>query len=62
MIENFESSLSKLDLVSKFYIYKFDSKNTYYRIIFNGTPKIFLSSMEKLGHKIDIQNKVWKLK
>jgi hypothetical protein len=61
-INNFESSLSQLDLVSKFYIYKFDNKNTYYRIIFNGTPQIFLSRMENFGFKLDIQNKIWKLK
>ena len=45
-INSFENILSQLDLVSKFYIYKFDNENTYYRVIFNGTPKIFLSRME----------------
>ena len=39
-IDKFEDSLSQLDLVSNFFIYKFDNQNIYYRIIFNGTPKI----------------------
>ena len=61
-INSFENILSQLDLVSKFYIYKFDNENTYYRVIFNGTPKIFLSRMESFGYQLDIQNKIWKLK
>ena len=61
-IDKFENSLSQLDLVSNFYIFKFDNQNVYYRIIFNGTPKIFISRMADLGHQIDIQNETWKLK
>ena len=61
-IKNFENSLSQLDLVSQFFIYKFDNQNTYYRVIFNGTPKIFLSTMKSFGYEFDIQNKIWKLK
>lgn len=61
-IDKFENSLSQLDLVSNFFIYKFDNQNVYYRIIFNGTPKIFISRMADLGHQIDIQNETWKLK
>tara|TARA_A100001015_G_scaffold197512_1_gene220258 strand:- start:5371 stop:6447 length:1077 start_codon:yes stop_codon:yes gene_type:complete len=61
-INYFEKSLSRLDLISEYYIYKFDSQNTYYRIIFNGTPKIFLSRMQSFGLQLDIQKKIWKLK
>ena len=60
--KNFENSLSQLDLVSRFFIYKFDNQNTYYRVIFNGTPKIFLSTMKIFGYEFDIQSKIWKLK
>ena len=33
--------LKDSDLISDFYILKFDSQNTQYRIIYNGSPKTF---------------------
>ena len=57
-ITNFAAFINEIN----FFIYKFDNQNVYYRIIFNGTPKIFISRMKDLGHKINIQNEIWKLK
>ena len=37
-----EKAFNAIDLISDFYILKFDSKNTYYKIIYNGFLKLFL--------------------
>ena len=41
-IMQLEETLNTLDLISYFYILKFDNKVVQYRIIYNGSPKIFL--------------------
>ena len=57
-----EKMLNENDLVSNFYILKFDSKNTFYKIIYNGSPKIFLSDMNKGNIKLAIENNIWIIK
>ena len=59
---NFEKALNKTDLVYDFYISKFDKKFTYYEIVFNNTPNVFLKSMKDYDYNFDIQNKIWTLK
>ena len=59
----FEKNLEDLDLVNYYSITKFDKNFTYYQIIFNGTPSLFLKIMRendfsfntqiKFGHKIN---------
>ena len=61
-ILNFEKILNKTDLIYDFFITKFDRDYTYYQIIFNGTPKIFLNSMAENDFNFDTQNKIWVLK
>ena len=41
-IKNLEETLNDIDLISNFYILRFNNKQTYYKIIYNGSPKTFL--------------------
>ena len=59
---NFEKTLSKTDMIYDFYISKFDKDYTYYEIIFNNSPSVFLKTMNELDYNFDTQNKVWTLK
>ena len=58
----FEKNLNNVDLVYDFYITKFDKDHTYYQVIFNGAPNIFLKIMEDKKYSFDTQNKIWFLK
>ena len=61
-ILNFEKNMTDSDLIYDFFITKFDKNFTYYQIIFNGTPNIFLKNMSEKNFEFDTQNKVWILK
>ena len=61
-IKNFENTLNNLDLVSDFYILKFNNKNTFFRIIYNGSPKIFLNDMINQKFNLKIINNIWSIK
>ena len=61
-IENFETFLKNYDLVSNFNVKSLDNKKIFYQVIFNGTPKSFISNVEKSGFNLDIKNKIWNLK
>ena len=58
-ISDFEEILEKTDLVYDFYISKFNKDFIFYQIIFNGTPNLFLKSMNERNYNFDTQNKVW---
>ena len=60
-INKFEKILSNMDLIYNFYIYKFDNKNNFYKIIFNGTPDKFLEVMSNQNYDFEIKNKIWVL-
>ena len=60
-IEDFEKIVDELDLVSSFFISKIDNKKVYFTLIYNGTPKAFINSIENFGHEIDFKNKIWNL-
>ena len=60
-ILNFEKNLNDIDLIYDYYITKFDSDFTYYQIIFNGAPNIFLKKMKEKNLNFDTQNKIWSL-
>ena len=60
--EKLEKTLSEFDLVSDFIIEKFNNKEIFYTILFNGTPDKFLEKMYLLDFKIDISKETWKLK
>ena len=57
-----EKILNLNDLISSFNILKFDSKNTYYKIIYNGSPIIFLNDMNKGNLELVIENNIWIIK
>ncbi len=58
-ISNFEKILNEMDLIYDFSISKFDKNYTYYQIIFNGTPAIFLKKMSDKNQNFNTQNKNW---
>ena len=58
-INKFEEILSNMDLIYNFHIYKFDNKNNFYKIIFNGTPDKFLEVMNYQNYELEIKNKIW---
>jgi len=61
-ISAFEKILDETDLIYDFFISKFDKNHTYYQIIFNGTPNIFLQNMSDKNYNFDTQNRIWILK
>lgn len=62
MINNLEKTFQNIDLISDFYILKYDNKDTHYQIIYNGSPKTFLSDMEKRNFNLKKENNIWKIK
>tara|TARA_B100000902_G_scaffold356578_1_gene370349 strand:- start:166 stop:600 length:435 start_codon:yes stop_codon:yes gene_type:complete len=60
-LDKFEKILSDMDLIYNFYIYKFDNKNNFYKVIFNGTPDKFLEVMRDQNYNFEIKNKIWVL-
>jgi hypothetical protein len=61
-IENFESNLKKLDLLSNLQISKFDNNNIYYRITFNGSPNKFIQDLEEKEIFLIKENQIWKVR
>jgi len=61
-IQNLEKTLNSLDLISSFYILKFDNENTFFKIIYNGSPKIFLNDMKKRNFDLVVENNIWIIK
>ena len=61
-IAEIESAIENIDLISEFYILKFDSQNTLFKIIYNGSPKFFLNDMSKQNLDLIMINNVWKVK
>ncbi len=58
-INEFERILSDIDLIYNFYIYKFNNKNNFYKVVFNGTPDKFLEIMKLHNYELEIKNKIW---
>jgi hypothetical protein len=61
-ISKFEEILDNADLVYNYYIYKFNNKSSFYKIIFNGSPDHFLKFMKNKNYEFDIQNKIWSVR
>ena len=57
-----EEALDSIDLISYFYILKFNSQSTQYKIIFNGSPRIFFNDMSNRDFSLVIENNVWTIK
>lgn len=60
-IKEFENVMNNLDLVSNYFVSSIDNKKIYYTLIFNGTHKTFINSIEKTGLKLDVKNKIWNI-
>jgi len=58
-IEKVERALENIDLISKFYTLKFDSQNILFKVIYNGSPKLFLNDMNKQNLDLIISDNVW---
>ena len=61
-ISKFENTLNNFDLISEFYILKFNSRRIQYKIIYNGSPKTFLNDMSNKNFDITTENNVWRIK
>ena len=57
-----EELLTNIDLISNFYILKFDNEFTQYRIIYNGSPKTFLNNINNEYFDLVMENNVWMVK
>mgnify|MGYP000041133146 CR=1 FL=1 len=57
-----EEVLASIDLISNFYILKFNNKFTQYKIIYNGSPKTFFNDMNNKYFDLMIENNVWTVK
>jgi len=57
-----ERALDDLDLVSDFNTLNFNSESILYRIIYNGTPNIFLNDMRKKNLELEMKNNIWTIK
>jgi hypothetical protein len=58
----FEESLNNIDLISSYFISKFNKDFIFYEVIFNGTPKNFINIMKDQNYNFDTQKKTWILK
>ena len=61
-VKLFESLMNNIDLVSNFYILFFNNKKTYYKIIYNATPKKLLRTIKNSGLEVERDNKNWNIK
>ena len=57
-----EEMFSNIDLISNFYILKFDNQNTIYKIIYNGSPKTFFNSVTAQNFELIMEENIWKIK
>jgi len=58
-IVKLEEALANIDLISNFYILKFNNKQTQYRIIYNGSPKTFFNDMNNRNFVMNMKNNIW---
>ena len=58
-LSSLEKTLNETDLVYDFFISKFDKDFTFYEIVFNGSPDIFLKRMKDENYNFNTQNKIW---
>ncbi len=58
----FESFLKSNELVEDFFIRDFNNKKVYYKIIFNGSPKLFLQIISKKNFDINTSKQIWEIK
>ena len=57
-----EEVLTNIDLISNFYILKFNNKFTQYKIVYNGSPKAFFNDLNNRYFDVVMENNVWTVK
>ena len=57
-----EEALINIDLISNFYILKFDNKYIQYKVIYNGSPKTFFNNMSNRNIDLVLENNIWLVK
>ena len=58
-IQVLENTLNEIDLVSNYEIVKFDSKNIFFKIIYNGSPNKFIDDMKDKNIEIITKYQTW---
>ena len=58
----FEKTLNEVDLISNYFISKFNKDYIFDEVIFNGTTTKFINIMKDQNHNFNTQRKVWILK
>ena len=61
-IVHLEEAFANIDLISNFYILKFDNKYTQYRVIYNGSPKTFFDDMNNKNFELFTENNILTIK
>ena len=61
-ISKFEEILDNTDLIYDYHINKFNNKDNFYKVIFNGSPDDFLKIMKNKNYEFNIQNQIWVIK
>ena len=61
-IRLFENILNNLYMVSSYNVILFDNNDVVYKIIYNGSPKKFLSEIKKNNLIIEKENQNWRVK
>ena len=61
-IIDLEKTLTKIDLISNFYILNFNNEYTQYRVIYNGSPKTFLNDMMNNNFDLAMEHNLWTIK
>ena len=61
-IMELEKVLDNSDLISNFYILRFNNQDTQYRIIYNGSPKTFFNDMSSRNFNLVMKNNIWTIK
>ena len=54
-----ETTLNNIDLITNFYILKFNNQNIQYKIIYNGSPKTFFNDMSNRNFILTMENNIW---
>ena len=57
-----KKALENINLISKFYTLKFDNQNIQFKLIYNGSPKLFLNDMNKQNLELTMSDNVWVVK
>ena len=61
-IAKLEETFNASDLISNFYVLKFNSGTIQYKVVYNGSHKNFFNMMNKNNFDLNIKNKIWIIK